>query len=139
MLMMAMLMAAAPIQIEPGKSIAKVSVGMSRAEVAKLHKLKSDGIDRAERTGFVSGPLYFLFNAQDVVVLVGVELQKSGGVRIGKVQVPARISAEDFVKRVPNCTLSDGSGGHAISCGDGLNAYDSWGGKYVEAIHLVAG
>jgi len=139
MLMLTMVMAAAPIQIEPGKSIAKVSVGMTRAEVAKLHTLKADGIDRAERTGFVSGPLYFIFNMQDVVVLVGVELQKSGGVRIGKVSVPAKISAEDFVKRVPNCTLNDGSGGHAISCDDGLKAYDSWGGKYVEVIHLGPG
>lgn len=141
--MLVLSMNAAPIQVEVGQSIAGVRIGMTRAEVSKLHKLKSDGIERAVRTGYVSGPLYFLFNDQDIVVLVGVELQRSAGLRIGKLQVPARITAEDFAKRVPNCTLSNGSGGHAVHCGEGdtpgLDAYDSYGGKYVTAVHLGPG
>lgn len=130
---------AAPISVEPGKSIAGVRVGMPRAEVAKLHTLTPEGIERAERTGYVSGPLLFLFDSKDVVVLVSVELQKSAGLKIGKLKVPSHISAEDFVKKVPNCTMSKGSGGNAVHCTDGLDAYDSYGGKFIEFVHLGPG
>lgn len=141
--MMVVMMAAAPIQVEPGKSFAGVHLGMTLAEVKKLHKLKPEEDARAERTGYTSGPLFFIFNPQDKLVLVGVELQKSGGLRIGKVRVPARITAEDFVKLVPGCTLSMGSGGHAIACGPvgapTLNAYDSYGSKHLSWVQMGPG
>ncbi len=134
-------MNAAPIPVEVGQSIAGVRIGMTRAEVSKLHKLKPEGIERSGRTGYVSGPLLFLFNPQDEVVLVSLELQKTGGLRVGKLVVPAKISAADFAKKLPNCTLSEGSGGHAIHCGEGagLDAYDSYGGKFVSWVHLGPG
>lgn len=127
---------AAPIPVEPGQSIAGVRIGMTRAEVGRLHKLTPEGMERAQRTGYVSGPLLFLFDTNDVVVLVSVELQKTAGLRIGKLKVPSRISAADFAKLVPSCTLSRGSGGHAIHCSDGLDAY---GGKFVSSVHLGPG
>lgn len=138
-MLLSLSLASKAIVVEPGKSIAAVRIGMTRAEVSKLHKLAPDGVERAERTGYTSGALYFLFDAKDVVVLVGVELQKSGGLRVGKVSIPPKISAVDFAKRLPGCTVSDGSGGHAIHCEAGLDAYDSYGDAFVSAVHLGPG
>lgn len=138
-LLMAVSMTAAPIAVEPGKSIAGVSIGMTRADVEKLHKLKPEGVERAERVGYLSGPLLFLFTPQDKVALVSLELQRSAGIRVGKTVIPAKISAADFAKKLPDCTLSDGSGGHAVHCEAGLDAYDTYGSKYLIWVHLGPG
>ena len=132
-------MNAAPIPVELGKSIAGIRIGMTRDEVSKLHRLKPEGIERAERTGYVSGPLLILFTPQDKVALVSVELQKTAGLRVGKVAIPAKISAADFAKKLPKCTVSDGSGGHAVHCEEGLDAYDSYGDTFISWVHLGPG
>lgn len=132
-------MNAAPIPVELGKSIAGIRIGMTRAEVSKLHALKPEGVERAERTGYVSGPLLVLFTPQDEVALVSVELQKTAGLRVGKVAIPAKITAAEFAKKLPNCTVSDGSGGHAVHCEAGLDAYDSYGGTFLVWVHLGPG
>jgi len=138
---MVLSMTAAPIPVEVGRSIAGVRLGMTRAEVGKRHPLTPDGAERVERTGFVSGPLYFIFDAHDALVLVGVKLQQSPGLRIGKLKVPPKISAADFAKLIPGCVLSEGSGGRAVHCGEGigLDAYDVYGEKDVSSVQLGPG
>ncbi|MGV3623871.1 MAG: hypothetical protein ACO1OB_23845 [Archangium sp.] len=138
-LLMALSVTAAPTVVEPGKSIAGVSIGMTRAEVEKLHTLKPEGVERAERVGYVSGPLLFLFTPQDKVALVSLELQKTAGIRVGKIVIPAKISAADFAKKLPNCTVSQGSGGQAVHCEPGLDAYDTSGAKFLSWVHLGPG
>lgn len=132
-------MNAAPIPVELGKSIAGIRVGMTRAEVSKLRRLEPEGIARAERTGYVSGPLLILFTPQDTVALVSVELQKTAGLRVGTVKIPPKISAADFAAKLPKCTVSDGSGGHAVHCEAGLDAYGSYGDTFLVWVHLGPG
>lgn len=129
-------MNAAPIPVEMGKSLAGIRIGMTRAEVSKLHKLTPEGFERAERIGYVSGPLLVLFTPEDTVAQVSVDLQKTAGLRVGKVTIPAKISAADFAKKLPNCTVSDGSGGHAVHCEGGLDAYDNYGEKFISSVQL---
>ena len=131
-----------PIPVEVGHSVAGIRIGMTRAEVARRFTLKPDKIVREGRQSFTAGALYFSFDMQDVLVLVGVELQKSPGLRIGKVRIPARITAADFAKKL-NCALSEGSGGRVVHCeaadGTGLDAYDSFGETFISAVHVGPG
>lgn len=144
-LLLALAAAPTPLTMVYGESIAGVKIGMTRAEVeAKGHVLSPEGVERDHRIGFTSGPLLFLFDdATNTVVLISVELQRTGGLRVGKVNVPARISAVDFAKKVPGCRLEKGSGGNALSCTDGagrtFNAYDAYGEKWVSSVHLGPG
>jgi len=158
-LLLAMLLTAPPssstdassqgIKVVFAESIAGVRPGMTRVEVEKAgHKLASEGINRmhasgAKRTGFYSGPaILFLFDEQEHVVLISVELKKSSGLEVGRVRVPSTASLDDLAKLFLGCTLEKGSGGRALACKDEkgrvLNAYDSYGGPEVW-VHLGPG
>ncbi len=124
--------AAAPLPLVFAESIAGLKPGMTRAQVLKLgHRLEPEGIDRAERTGFFSGPMLLLFDAHDTLVLISVDLHKSAGLQFGKKHLPPRATLQQLSEILPGCKLERGSGGNALSCADAqgrlLNAYDDFG------------
>jgi hypothetical protein len=138
--------AAPVIDIEIGKSIEGVTIGMTKSQLEKRgFKLVPENIDRLERVGFQSGALLFLFDTHDTLVSVSLELQKTGGVRIGKIKIVATATMEDVMKRLPQCVLSQGSGGRSLSCknkkGGEINMYDSYGSQngFIETVHLGPG
>lgn len=134
-----------PVTVVFAESIEGVKPGMTRAEVKKAgHRLTPEGVDRLVRVGFFSGPLLILFDATtDKVVLISVELRRTGGLRVGRQLLPPTITPQEFAKRLPNCVVSVGSGGNAVACTDDhgrvLNAYDSAFRGPVQWVHLGPG
>ena len=119
-----------PVQIIVAKSIAGVKPGMSMQAVKKvLGPLEPEGVERANRTGFISGPILVLFDGQDEVVLVSVELRKSPGLKVGKSVIQPTASLEEIKRAIPGCTAAKGSGGNTVTCKDAeggtLSIHDS--------------
>jgi len=103
---------------------------MALADVRALGiKLAPEGIDRADGHGWVAGPLLVIVDDKERVFTVSLDLRKSGGARVGKVEIPARASLAEIAKVLAGCTLSEGSGGRALACKDAegraTNFYDS--------------
>jgi hypothetical protein len=126
----------AVVEIHAGRSIAGMVPGMKRQAIAALGiQLGPEGVDRAARTGWISGPLLVLCDNQERVVLVSVELRKSKGLRVDGIEISRRAKLEEIAKALPSCQASVGSGGNALSCrgpdGGELKFYDARGGDEV--------
>jgi hypothetical protein len=123
---------ARPIEVVVGESIAKVKLGMELRVVTKVVRdLKPEGVRRGlDRTGYKSGSLLVIFDEAARVISVSVDLPQSAGLRVGKQVIPAHADLDRIKQLLPNCDLSDGSGGRVLECTgkEGtMHFYDSFG------------
>lgn len=129
----------AVIDVVAGESIAGIALGMKRSEVEALGLLlEPEGVERVERTGWVSGPLLVLVDPSDRVVLVSIELTETRGLNVSGRSVPPSASLAQIAATVDGCTRGKGSGGDIVECrgasGRLVHFYGAHGSKGVAVV-----
>ncbi len=106
-----------PPPIEPGRSIGRISLGMTRPELEKLG-LPVASTDISRRLAV--GPFFVALDAAGTVIHIEVDVIKTG-LMVNRDALAPQISFDALRAALPNCgEVVDAEGGKFASCAGGI-------------------